>query len=51
MGVKLFEWVLSLKVSSEEYSDKDELGEFIVDVMNMELEKWGVSFELLGVDD
>ena len=42
------EYVLELKVSSQEGSDDlKELGEFIIEVMNLELDKWGVSFELL----
>ena len=42
------EYVLELKVSSQEGSDDlKELGEFITEVMNLELDKWGVNFELL----
>lgn len=45
------EYVLNLKVySTDDATDATEIGEFITEVMNMELEKWGISFELIGCE-
>lgn len=40
--------ILTLKMSSTDDSDDaDEIGAFIIEVMNMELAKWGITFELI----
>ena len=45
----MMEYVLNLKVySTDDSDDLKEIGEFITEVMNMEFEKWGISFELMG---
>lgn len=47
----MMEYVLDLKVySQDDATDATEIGEFITEVMNMELEKWGISFELIGCE-
>ena len=47
----MFEYELCLKLTSNDEADCEELGEFIVDLMNHEFKNWGFMFSLINIKE
>ena len=45
----MFEHKLCLKLISKDDADSEELGDFIVELMNHEFRNWGFEFSLISI--